>query len=70
MCTRPLLMHMRIDATKVAAAVLMASNCRETVNLLLTTLIQKGFNRNHGNPSGPPLVHIYMWFSQACLWRA
>ena len=29
-------MHMHIDAMKVAAAVLMASNCRET------TLVQKG----------------------------
>ena len=27
--TTPLLMHVRIDAMKVAAAVLMASNCRK-----------------------------------------
>ena len=37
-------MHMRIDAMKVAAAVLTQRNCKS----LLTTL---GFNGNRGNPT-------------------
>ena len=38
----PFLMHMRIDAMKVAAAVLMASNCRETVSLFANCTSSKG----------------------------
>ena len=40
--TTPLLMHMRIDAMKVAAAVLMVSNCRQTVSLLANYTSLKG----------------------------
>ena len=35
-------MHMRIDAMKVAAAVLTASNCRETVSLFANYTSSKG----------------------------
>ena len=41
------------DTMKVAAAVLTASNCRETVSLFAKYTSSKGgFNGNRGNPSG------------------
>ena len=62
MCTaRPLLMHMRIahahiDAKKVAAAVLMASNCRETVSLFANYTSSKGVSMETvETPLDPPL---------------
>ena len=47
--TTPLLMNMRIDAMKVAAAVLRACKCRETVSL---HYFKGGFNA----PLDPPLA--------------
>ena len=42
-----------VHAMKVAAAVLTASNCRETVSLFANYTSSKGgFNGNRGNPSG------------------
>ena len=55
---RPLLMDMHMDAMKVAAAVLTASNCRETESLLLTTYTSsKGVSvETVETPLDPPLV--------------
>ena len=59
-------MHMRIDAMKVAAAVLMASNCRKTLSTLFANYTSsKGvFNGNRGNPSGSATVHTALagWY--------
>ena len=55
--TTPHLMHIRIDAIKVSAADLTASNCRETVSLFSNYTSSKGgFNGNCGNPSGSTTV--------------
>ena len=51
--TTPFLMHMRIDATKVAAAVLTAFNCRETVSLFANYTSSKGVSME--TPLDPPL---------------
>ena len=62
MCTttHPLLMHIRIDAMIVAAAVLTASNCKV---FSLTTLVQRGFQWKPcmETPLDPPLSgHSYI----------
>ena len=49
-------MHMRRDAMKVAAAVLTASNCRETVNLFANYTSSKGVSMETvETPLEPPL---------------
>ena len=51
-----LLMHMRIDAMKVAAAVLTASNCRETVSLFTNYTSSTGVSMETvETPLDPPL---------------
>ena len=49
-------MHMRIDAMKVAAAVLTASNCRETVSPFANYTSSKGVSMETvETPLDPPL---------------
>ena len=50
-------MRMRIDAMKVAAAVLTASNCRETISLFSNYTSSKGVSMETVEPPlDPPLV--------------
>ena len=49
-------MHMRIDAMKVAAAVLTASNCRETLSIFTNYTSSKGVSMETvETPLDPPL---------------
>ena len=61
-------MHMRIDAMKVAAAVVMASNCRETVSHFANYTSSKGVSMETvETPLDPPLASHT--FSQSSLQR-
>ena len=56
-------MHMRIDAMKVTAAVLTASNCRETVSLFANYTSSKGVSiETVVSPLDPSLVSkVHPW---------
>ena len=57
-------MHMRTDAMKVAAAVLTASNCRETVSLFANYTSSKGASMETvETPLDPPLIISALTFS-------